>query len=362
MRTISTSQSNRDRGFTLIELLVAMVLGLIALGAVGLVFVNSNKNYNIQESLARLQENARLATQILTRDLRQAGYFGCLDDVNAVYNRLDGGNSLLGSIPIEGYEQGDTTWHPGSSTDRISEMVSGADGVAIRFLQPGTGADVVAPFMPRVSAALHLEPASTNLVVGDIVATTDCASAEIFQITGPAQNNVDAGVLNHNEGAAVVPGNAEKNFSKTYDDDAVVVKFGAWRYFIKDDGNGPGLFREGLVNNAGTITSEAFELVGGIENLQLLYGEDTDSDQIPDTYVTADVVSNWVNVISVRIGILARSIANTRYDSDGEYGTGLDVDTRSYDLDGDGVNEVDPPDLRVIRQAFVSTVALRNRQ
>ncbi len=361
MRTIDLSRSGSERGFTLIELMVAMVLGLIALGAVGLVFVNSNKNYNTQESLARLQENARLAAQILTRDLRQAGYFGCLDDTNAVYNRLDGGSSLLGNIPIEGYEQGDTTWHPGSATDRISEMVSGSDGVAIRFLEPGTGDDVQTTFMPNVAAALHLQP-NNGLVVGDIVATTDCASAEIFQITGPNQSNVDNGILNHNEGAAVVPGNAEKNFSKTYDDDARVLKFGAWRYFIKDDGNGPGLFREGLDNVSGTITTAAFELVGGIENMQVMYGEDTDGDIIPDTYVTADVVSNWENVISVRLGILARSIANTRYDSDGEYGTDLDIDTRTYDLDGDGVNEVDPPDERVIRQAFVSTIALRNRQ
>ncbi|MDH3379421.1 MAG: PilW family protein [Gammaproteobacteria bacterium] len=361
MRTITTLQRHSNRGFTLIELMVAMVLGLIALGAVGLVFVNSNKNYNTQESLARLQENARLATQILTRDLRQAGYFGCLDDTNSVHNRLDAGSSLLGNIPIEGYEQGDTTWHPGGSTDLITEMVAGTDGVAVRFLEPGTGGDVEEPFMPRVSAALHLQP-NNGLIMGDIVATTDCASGEIFQITGPSQTNVDNGILNHNTGSSVVPGNADQNFSKTYDDDATVMKFGAWRYFIKDDGNGPGLFRESLLNNGGTIITDAFEFVPGIENLQVMYGEDTNSDFIPDTYVDADVVGNWENVISVRIGILARSIANTRYDTEGEYGNQFDVDTRSYDLDGDGVNEVNPPDERVIRQAFVSTIALRNRQ
>jgi type IV pilus assembly protein PilW len=101
--------------------------------------------------------------------------------------------------------------------------------------------------------------------------------------------------------------------------------------------------------------------VEGIENMQIVYGEDMSGDRIPDRYVKADTVANWRNVMAVRIGILARSLAQT--ESGGkEYGP--DVDTGSYDVDGDGTNDftVPAPGDRYQRRVFRTTVLMRNLQ
>ena len=62
------------KGFTLIELLVAMVLSFIIIGAVYGTFTSQQKTYTIQDQVAEAQQNARMAMNILMRDIRMAGY------------------------------------------------------------------------------------------------------------------------------------------------------------------------------------------------------------------------------------------------------------------------------------------------
>ncbi|MGH8540908.1 MAG: PilW family protein, partial [Stenotrophobium sp.] len=47
----------------------------------------------------------------------------------------------------------------------------------------------------------------------------------------------------------------------------------------------------------GNGNPRAQPLVTGIENMQILYGEDTDSNGYANRYVRADEVSNWANVV-----------------------------------------------------------------
>ena len=62
------------KGFTLIELLVAMVLSFIIIGAVYGTFTSQQKSYTVQDQVAEAQQNARMAMNILMRDIRMAGY------------------------------------------------------------------------------------------------------------------------------------------------------------------------------------------------------------------------------------------------------------------------------------------------
>jgi type IV pilus assembly protein PilW len=64
----------RQRGMSLIELLVAMTLGMIILGAVGYLFIGSNRTSATQGDLIRMQESARNTMDMTGRALRQAGY------------------------------------------------------------------------------------------------------------------------------------------------------------------------------------------------------------------------------------------------------------------------------------------------
>ena len=64
----------QQTGMTLIELLIALSIASILMFGVGTVYVSSKRGYNIQDNLARQQENSRFSLEVLMRDLRMAGY------------------------------------------------------------------------------------------------------------------------------------------------------------------------------------------------------------------------------------------------------------------------------------------------
>ncbi|MDP2855434.1 MAG: prepilin-type N-terminal cleavage/methylation domain-containing protein [Smithellaceae bacterium] len=66
--------SKHNKGFTLIELLIAMFVGLIVLGATYAVFIAQNKELNKQEQIVVMQQNARMAMEMMTREIMMAGY------------------------------------------------------------------------------------------------------------------------------------------------------------------------------------------------------------------------------------------------------------------------------------------------
>jgi len=66
-------------GFGLVELMAAMALGLILVLGVAQVFIAGKQSFVVQQHTAALQENARFVLTRISRDLRQAGMFGCLD-------------------------------------------------------------------------------------------------------------------------------------------------------------------------------------------------------------------------------------------------------------------------------------------
>jgi len=64
----------RQTGLSLVELMIALVVGLLLLGGVIEIFVANKQTYRVADASARIQENARFATEILGRYLRIAGY------------------------------------------------------------------------------------------------------------------------------------------------------------------------------------------------------------------------------------------------------------------------------------------------
>lgn len=61
-------------GFTLVEILIAMAIGLIVLAAVYGVFTLQNKKLKTQEQIVEMQQSARVAMDMMTREIRMAGY------------------------------------------------------------------------------------------------------------------------------------------------------------------------------------------------------------------------------------------------------------------------------------------------
>jgi type IV pilus assembly protein PilW len=115
------------------------------------------------------------------------------------------------------------------------------------------------------------------------------------------------------------------NMSNQLDDDAVgfvgtPVAGTATTLTVQYDGSG-GRNCSNAVVAAGTVVTDAFDrnsanlrlrcnaspLVDNVEDLQFLYGLDTNSDDSADQYVTAPTVAQQPQIVSVRVCVLIRS-------------------------------------------------------
>ncbi len=79
-----------QHGLTLVELMLALAVGLLLIAASVQVFSSMSQNARAQENLARMQETGRLALELISREIRLAGYeskpfpriLGCTDTAN----------------------------------------------------------------------------------------------------------------------------------------------------------------------------------------------------------------------------------------------------------------------------------------
>jgi type IV pilus assembly protein PilW len=113
-------------------------------------------------------------------------------------------------------------------------------------------------------------------------------------------------------------------------------------FFIAPGANG----RNALFCRAG---GSEFEIVPGVQNMQIVYGEDTNANLTANRYVALPAVANVNNVVSVRIAML--------FETPTEQGALL-LDDRTYDLNGVIVG---PFNDGRIRRVVTTTINLRNR-
>jgi len=64
----------KTEGFTLIELMVAIAIGMVVLAGVTTTFITETKFYSAQEQINEMDQNARGALDVITRELKMAGY------------------------------------------------------------------------------------------------------------------------------------------------------------------------------------------------------------------------------------------------------------------------------------------------
>jgi len=104
--------------------------------------------------------------------------------------------------------------------------------------------------------------------------------------------------------------------------------------------------------NAGVLQQNTHgqnnDLIEGIENMQILYGVDTDSDKTPNYYVPANNVADMTKVFSIRISLLTVSLDDN-----------LTIQPQPYTYNGITTTPTDHKNK--IRRVFTSTIALRNR-
>jgi type IV pilus assembly protein PilW len=313
----------RQSGFTIIEFMIAMTLSLLVLAALTTAFVASSRSRTEIEKANEQIENGRFALQILTDDVEMAGFLSSLD--------LD--IAMTVETPI---------------------------------VAPGTKPNPCAEALADLRAALPMHIQGYDDATLD--ATLDDCLVDLKEDTDVLVVRRTATCVRGAANCAVVPGAAyfQASLCETQLDSTVATDYfwllasgGAFDrkkrdcttnadqrqylvhiYFVAENdqpGDGvPTLKRAELGANAAG-TAPAFSIVPlarGIEDLQITYGIDNDTDGAPDVFTSdpdiydppgggtgpydecadhnAECITNWRNVMALRLNVLARNSSTTR--------------------------------------------------
>ena len=319
--------ANASKGFTIIELMVAMLLGLLLGGAIVTVFVQNRHGFDRDESIVRMQDDARQTVRELTNDLSMAGFLADL--------------ILPGAVTEDGSLAVATDCGPAGVPNWIFHTVTPGtnDSQALTGVDNATGATANAAF--SCIAAAEIVP-GTDVIAVKRVAGARLVGAAVAN-TVYLRTNGTLGLL-YQEPADAPPAIT------------VPAPFSEWEYrpsiyyvrnFATTAGDGiPTLCRKVL--QYGGVTTMVTECVAqGIENLQVEYGLDPDGDGEPNVFLASPTFAQMQTAVAARVYVLARSA-----DRDIQY-----TNQKTYQLSNAPVYT---PADNFYRRVFSVTVGLRN--
>ena len=321
-------------GLTLIELLISILLGTMLSLTVSTVYLESVRNFMLENEMARLQENGRFSLNLLRRELSQAGFFAgirVLDrlppkDISSDCSNI-GDWALDMKTPLDLVNNASRTITPtlvtsaGALLDCLdsNDVVSGSDVFAIK----------------RTAGSHTLK---NGLYQGG-------TKAKPGQWYLRVDNKLDGQLWVNQRSSGFPTADATANSGVDY-----------WAYFArifylrnyshtKTDGI-PTLCVEALSGGAslGAMRSQCY--IEGVEDMQIEFGVDTDFDGSADIFTDAPLERELANLVVARIYLLMRSIVEV---------PGL-AKERTYVLGGKKVSRKD----RFVRRIVSSTVALPN--
>jgi type IV pilus assembly protein PilW len=343
---------NKQSGLSIVELMIAMSLSLLLAIGIFQVFTSNQQSARLTQALVQVQDTGRLSLELMSRDIRNADYWGCAGDISRVstsINTLAGGYDsdlhgfgLAAQVGIRANDNVAAGFQVGGANVRVGTDVLHLRSMASQGLS-------IAQSMPSTAANLFLTD-NNDIAEGDILAVSDCQSADVFQVTNV---NVAGGADNvvHNAGGGAggpVPGNATGSLSRQYPAGAQIL-FPTYRaYFIDDNGGDPQLRMWDENGGAPSV------LADGVQDMQLIFGLDSTGDGVANQFVTAatidaDAALNFQQVLSVEVRLVVASPQVNVVD------TGI-----AYDWNGGVALDADD-DLGRLRREFTSIATIRSR-
>jgi type IV pilus assembly protein PilW len=264
--------------------MVSLVLGLILVAGVLNVFVTNREAFRSNENLARMQENARTAFDLMARDLREAGTNPC--GTPLVANVVRASSAIpwwadwnLGTV--RGYDAGQDVTSIVATGTATNQQVTGTDSIlVIRAAQD----EKIISAHDTVTFDITVNGVD-GLAAKDILIACDLSSAAIFQIetvstsTKKINHAQDAGNYNCSSNlgyptAANCPTTAPA--AKQFLSGGMVAKLTSTFWYVGNNANGKkSLFRTKItkktVSGVTQATSEPEEVLDGIKDLQIEY-------------------------------------------------------------------------------------------
>jgi len=303
---------------TLVELMVAVVIGLFLMAGLISIFVSSKQAYRVSEASSSVQENGRFAFSFFKRDIRMAGYMGCVGTSSGITinNNVDSSkvaNANLnyaitgfdGTDSITGYSYATGTLPAGATSlgliagTATGNVMTNTDIIVVKRGEPCAGGKLV---NPKDNANFKIaDNASCGIQKNDVVLVSNCLGGDFFAVVNTVQPTASPATLS--TGSSL---NIDNKVSAEYGTEAEIFRFQVSAYYIGVGASGsPALFSRSLVN--GSFQNR--ELVEDVEDMAVSYGVDTDADSAANFFVAAGSVTatNWANVVSIRITVDARS-------------------------------------------------------
>ncbi|MBL7004167.1 MAG: PilW family protein [Gammaproteobacteria bacterium] len=343
MQNLTLQTVKKQKGISLVEIMVAMVISLFLLGGVIQVYMGNRTAYRFSDATSRIQENARFALETMASDIRMTGFWGCAQFTSPQDTHLVNNLNIAANDPLYDFIQNDVI----SAT--VNDGLNGSDSLTVSGSKAGQNI-ILAPFMVNTDDDIEVDSV-TSLQTNDIAIISNCEGADIFEITGVvASATAGQSVIQHSTVVqASTPGNinppdcsaggSRQCFSQIYESDAAIAALQTITYSIQAGASGePALWRaENGVND---------ELIEGIEQMQILFGVDSDGDGSPNQYMASSAVADLSQVSAVRIFLVVRS------DEDG-----ITDDAQVYSVNGTSFTATD----NRLRRVFSVTVTMRNK-
>lgn len=273
-------RSPRQSGLTLVELMIAMVLGLIVLGALSALFISNSQTRRELDNVAQQLENGRYAIRLLRDELQVAGFYGEF-------------TTPSGSAAVSPCNENVSTWDDSLELAVAGANDAGADaafscittlGAGVRN-KGGTGAI----FVQRVSTQAATTLVSNVAYFQTALCQDDINSGNLFVLALRGSGSPGPFVLKNKKCAAAL---------------GPIRPFLRKIFYVSESASLNVLqVRAGVAPSA----SDVEVVVEGIEDIQFEFGVDTDGDGAPDEFQSAPAAADWINVMGVKVWVLART-------------------------------------------------------
>lgn len=217
-RQLAVSRRARAaRGVTLIELMVGMVIALIVAGAIGTLYLSSRESFRVANSTNSARESGVSISELLTREVRKAGNYGCFRwKQGAGINLLttarlplaSAGNypiptsvdSVTGNLvpnigPAFDIRGGDVSGLTLPPTSTIAK-VNGSDYVSVAYGQPLAYA---IQDMPETDTPIRVRNAVV-VASGQPLLISDCDAMQLFRSDSGGTNGAAVTEIQRNAG------------------------------------------------------------------------------------------------------------------------------------------------------------------
>ena len=305
--------------------MIALTLGLIIIGGVTGIIISTGQSNRTNQALGEMQESARIAFELLSRDIRQAGGHPCGNDIEVVniLNNAQDSNTpwqVDWGTPVQGYGPNDSITGVNNriaNTDALSLVSGASSGIYVKeYTDTNQGANF------RVGWPATLQ--GHGFQPGEILFVCNQIQGTIFQMTGPSGQNPAADLIVVNTGNSNSPGNCTKGLGPIipgnnpnqpcdtngnhgpYSQNAVIANINSHVWYVGDNQRanegGRSLYRVRLGRSAENAALIEEEIVAGVVDMQLRYRADN-SDQ----FVAASNTTPWNSINAVEVTLTLRS-------------------------------------------------------